>query len=71
MKKYKTGDKVLVVANELNTDVGEPFHHYKLGERVRVVRVADHLIECINPDGLIQMLKHTQVKLIERYKKEI
>ena len=68
-KVYKIGDKVQVVANELNAYLGDPFHYYELGEIVRVVRVTQYTIECINPKGLIQMLKPTQIKLIERYKK--
>lgn len=68
MESYKTGDKVLVVANPYVPDYGF-LHHYKIGEIVRVVRVTESIIYCIGPKGLEQALRPTQIKLIKRYKK--
>jgi hypothetical protein len=65
MKYPKIGDKVQVMVNEIVPDINEPFHHYELGEIVRVVRVSNHLIYCINPKGLEQALKPTHIKPIK------
>lgn len=65
MSYPKKGDKVQVVANEFVTDANAPFHYYELGEIVRVVRVSNHLIYCLNPKGLEQALKPKHIKPIK------
>ena len=57
MKCPKTGDKVQVVMNEIEPTLKYPYHHYKIGEIVRVVRVTEHIIYCKNSKGLEQALK--------------
>lgn len=73
MGKYKTGDKVQVIANDYVPGFEGSFHHYEIGETVRVVRVPQNknIIYCINSKGLEQALRPTHIKLIKRYKKEI
>lgn len=67
MNNYKIGDKVQVIANDYVPGFGGSFHHYEIGETVRVVRVVQNekLIYCINPKGLEQALRPTHIKPIK------
>jgi hypothetical protein len=69
MNDYKIGDKVCVVTNEYVTECGCNFHHFEIGEKVRVIGVSHNLINCKNSKGLTQELRPRHIKLIERYKK--
>ena len=62
---YKIGDKVRVIANEYVDSLNLPFHHYELGEIVRVIKVTENLIECKNSKGIRQSLRHTHIKPIK------
>ena len=68
MEKYTRGDKVQVVMNEWVPSSKNQFHYYALGEIVRVTRVTENLIYCINPKGLEQAMKPKHIKPIKNIK---
>lgn len=67
MESFKIGDKVQVIANDYVPGFDGSFHHYDLGETVRVVRVPQNknIIYCINSKGLEQALKPKHIKPIK------